>query len=216
MKTLLPALLIALLTLLSCSSEEEIQLDDNGTFLKSYTLSRDNNGEYSIDYELEENTSMNVVKDAATDINEIYLFSGDAVVAKSQNKTLSLTDDQLALDIYEEGEAIKSFIVEDGELEVGGDFLENYSITDLGNNTYKVDFKVKEGIAVSYKFNEESNVYEIHLEAGVSKGAVFTKTYIKTGDVLKIDFVNSDDANSAKGNTAQRRTSSPGPRWVTS
>lgn len=214
MKTLLPLFLMAILVLTSCSSEEDIQVDDNSEFLKSYTLSRDAEGNYSIDYKLNENTSLDVVKDEATNVNEIYLFSGKVAVEKSQSKALSLEDDQLALDIFENGEEVKSIAIEDGELEVGADFLQNYSITDLGNDTYEVNFTVKEGIVVEYEFNELDDTYEIHLKEGVgtATGNRFSKTYIKTADVLKMNFVNSIESQSdGKGSSARPTTTSTGP-----
>lgn len=208
MKTRFPLILILILTLASCSSEEANQADSNETLLKSYTLTRDSQGKYSIDYELKENTSFDLVKNIETNTNEVHLFSGDVSVSNKQSQTLSLENDQIQLGIYENGEEIKSMSVEDEEIlfakgEESTEFLETYSMTDLGNNNYQIDFKVKEGISVWYEYNEESDVYEVHLKEGISNGIEFSKTYIKTSDVLRVHFLNYIKTTSAKGQSAE-------------
>jgi len=203
MRKLFPLIVFAIVAFASCTSSEEEVTTENDALLKSYTITRDSQGKYSINYELKENTDVNLVKNIETNTNEIYLFSGKVAVEKSQSKELVLENDQLKVGFYEGVEEYKGMSVQDEEIILAkgidsGDFLEGYSITDLGNNTFQVDFKVKEGIMVWYEFNEEKDTYEVHLKEGASKGLEYSKTYIKTSEVLKIDFVNYF-TNSAKG-----------------
>ena len=202
MKKRIPLILILILTLASCTSEEASQ-DSNETLLKSYTLTRDSQGKYSIDYELKENTSVDLVKNIETNTNEVHLFSGGVAVSNKKSQTLSLEDDQLNISVFESGQKSKYMYIEDAEIlfAKGADsneFLQSYSITDLGNDNYQLDFKIKEGISVWFEYNEEEEAYEVHLQEGTSKAIEFSKTYVKTLDVLKIDFVNYINNVSAK------------------
>lgn len=203
MKILKTILAVTILTITSCSSDANLEETSNETFLKSYKLTRDSQGRYSVDYELKENTSANIIKNIETNTNEIHLFSGKVAVENKQSQTLLLENDQLQLGFYENGEKGSGLIVEDDAIalakgEESEEFLETYSITDLGNDNYQLDFKVKEGISVSFEYNQENEAYEVHLNEGAVKDLTFSKTYIKTQDVLKIDFINHKDSYSAK------------------
>jgi len=197
MRFFTPLFLTTILTLSSCASEE-IQQDNNETLLKSYTLTKDSQGKYSIDYELKENTTSSITKDIETNTNQVQIFSGKVAMNNKQSQSLSSDNDLMMLDFYEYGDKTKSLYVEDG---LYSEFLEMYSVTDLGDDNYQLDFKIKEGTSFWYEYNEETAAYEIHLKEGVSNGTEFSKTYTKTLDTLKIDFVNYVNY-SAKGVTS--------------
>ena len=69
--------------------------------------------------------------------------------------------------------------------------LGDYSITGNEDGMYDLAFNVKENVTVDFVYNEDENVYEIHLEKGRSSIANFDRTFIKqVGSDLKIVFVN--------------------------
>ena len=96
-----PLFVVTLLVIFSCSSEESIEQDVTESLLKSYKLTRDNYGKYTIDYELEENVYLDVVQDVVSNSNEMHLFIGDTGLSKSENKGLLLEDDELNISFYE-------------------------------------------------------------------------------------------------------------------
>ncbi len=202
-------ILLTIFTILaSCSNADEASLMEEQSYLKSYKLSRDAQGNYSINYEVADDVIVETVKNLEDNVNEFYLTSGEvASDAKSkQQKTLRLEDNILSADFYNETEKIKSFTFEDDAIyasksEEFSEHLQFYSIEDIGDGSYKVEFKVKEGISVSYDFNEEEDIYEIHLKEGEAQTLEHSVDYVKTADVLRIDFVNYYADASAKSAT---------------
>ncbi|TYP99420.1 hypothetical protein C7447_10116 [Tenacibaculum adriaticum] len=192
MKKLIP-FFIAFIFLASCSSEETIELDE--TLLKSYKITKNEQGRYSIDYEVKEDASVDVVKDIKTNYNEIYLFSGKVAMGNKRSESLSIENDQLKVGFFENNQKRKSVIIEDDNIvlakgEESSEFLEQYSVEDLGDENYQLNFKVRDGVNVVFVYNELEDIYEVHLKEGKSNGVSFSKTYSKTSEVLKIDFVN--------------------------
>lgn len=161
MKNIFSLLLLAILTLSSCTSDELMQESEKEALLKSYTLTRDYQGRYSIDYESVNDDVVDVIKDAVENTNEVSLFSGDVIISQYKNQPLSLEDA----------------------------FLESYNITNNGSEFFKLDFTVKKGVTASYEYNEQTASYEIHLNQGGLGEDEFSMTYVKASEVLKIDFV---------------------------
>lgn len=217
MRNLAPLFLLFTLFLTSCSSEETtLALEESS--LKTYKISKDSQGRYSIDYEVKENVATNYTKNLETKYNEIHLFEDVAAKERLQSEKLSLENSFLKLGLYENGEKSKSIIIEDDNIvlakgEESDEFLESYSIKSLDDDNYQLDFEVKEGISVSSEYNELDGAYEIHLKEGNSNGLEFVKTYVKISDVLKINFVNHIKLNSAKGNSATNLTNKK-PKFV--
>jgi len=203
MKFLTPLFVVITLIFTSCASDEtsvEQLKDDN--LLKSYKVSRDVYGKYSINYELSKEANVDYIKNAETNTNEIYLFAGNVAIESSQKENLVVEDEQIKVDFYEEGseEREAGIIIEDDGVE-DINFLEVYTIESLGDDTYELSFTVRDGVTVWFEYNETDDVYEVHLKEGASKTLSYTQTYVKTADILKIKFVNylySDDTG-AKG-----------------
>ena len=191
-KFLTSIIVLTSLIFTSCSSNEsidEITTLGSQQMLKTYTLSKDANGNYSIDYEVSDYTAVNAVTDAETNSTEFHLKSGNIATEKRSNKSLIFVDDSLEVSFYE-GETITGGLLVEDDAETEHLFLESYSIQDLGNDTYQVDFKVKDGVAVAFDYNVDENIYEIHLSTGEATTKEFSKTFVKNYDVLKVDFVN--------------------------
>lgn len=197
-------LFIALVTLVSCSSNEELHQEQN--LLKSYKVSKDAQGQYSIDYTTVEAT-VDLVNDLTTKRNEIYLNSAASKNSvESFSNALFLDENELKVGIYENNMKRKTITIEDDNIVLakGGDdidFLKTYSIENLGNEYYQLSFKVKDGIKVWFEYNEELDVYEIHLQENDSASNLisYTRNFVKTSDSLKINFVNYIKPNYAKG-----------------
>lgn len=217
MKQITPLFLLVVLFFVSCTSEETIQPEE--TSLKSYKVTKDSQGRYTIDYEVEENTAATFIKNEENNYNEIYLSEGNATDKTSEKKSLSIENSILKLGLYEDGEQSKSIIIEDDNIvlakgQESDEFLDSYSIQSLQDGVYQLDFEVKEGIAVWAEYNEEDDAYEIHLKEGTSNELEFSKTYVKTSEVLKINFVNHILVGSAKGTTEQYSATTRKPRVV--
>ena len=209
MTRIVTALVMFALVLTSCSKDETIEdvtVLGADVGLKTYTLSKDINGNYSIDYEVNDYTTVQTVTNTETNATEFYLSAGNIAEKKKSEKNLVFENDYLEVGFYQEATATRGLFIEDDNSSAAESdtYLESYSIQDLGNDTYKVDFKVKEGIAVSFEYNEDDNIYEIHLKEGTSDAREFTKIFVKKYDVIKVDFVNFP-RGSAKAVSVVRR-----------
>ena len=72
--------------------------------------------------------------------------------------------------------------------------LDKYSISKNKEGTFILDFSVKNNVRVDFVFNEESKIYEIHLEQGKSTETVFSRVLEKVdGQALKFDFINHNN-----------------------
>ncbi|MEN8776392.1 MAG: hypothetical protein ABF268_04950, partial [Polaribacter sp.] len=70
-------------------------------------------------------------------------------------------------------------------------------------------------VHVDFVYNEENNIYEVHLEEGKSSGVNFTRNLEKVdGQTLKIDFVNHLSTTSSKGTYAREMETRRKPRVV--
>ena len=200
---LIPAIFLLIFT--SCETEESLSVEEE-SYLKSYKISRDAAGRYSIDYEVKEDVSVEAVKNLETNVNEFHLTSGNIAMKAQYKQQLVIEGGVLNTRFYENSSKVKGFSVEDDIIMSKGAsaelHLDTYSIQNLGDDTFQVDFKVKDGITVNYKYDEIEDVYEIHLQEGVAKTLEYSVTYVKTSDLLKIVFVNyiyQASAKSSKG-----------------
>ena len=201
--------LCALMMLTSCETNEENLNIEPETALRSYKISRDAQGKYSIDYEVNENVTVESVKNAESNANEFYLSKGKVAVENQLEIPLVLDNNVLEAKFYDETSVAKGFIIEDDEIllargEENNEYLQSYSIESLEDGSYQVEFIVKEGVAVSYNYNEQEDIYEINLKEGIAKTLEHSVTYVKTGKELKIDFVNFYTETSAKSTAARR------------
>ncbi len=197
-KSYLPFLMILSILISACSTEDNMPENNDQSLLKSYKLSKDANGRYSIDVDLVEGAYSETYKDETTNTNNIYAYQGDDNNnSKSvSTKELALDNNRIEIDVFENDIQKNSIWVEDENIKMGKgqispNFLQSYSLEYLGEGKYVLDFEVRDGISVLFEYNVEENIYEVHLKEGVSNGKQFTKLYSKSPNLpLRIDFVN--------------------------
>ncbi|AUC16134.1 hypothetical protein BTO06_13630 [Tenacibaculum sp. SZ-18] len=209
-KSYLPFLMILSILISACSTEDNMPENNDQSLLKSYKLSKDANGRYSIDVDLVEGAYSETYKDETTNTNNIYAYQGhDNNNRKSvSTKELALDNNRIEVDVFENDIQKNSIWVEDENIKMGKgqispNFLQSYSLEYLGEGEYVLDFEVRDGISVAFEYNVEENIYEVHLKEGSSNGKQFTKLYSKSPSLpLRIDFVNyiliNSEARSAK------------------
>lgn len=220
MKRLALYFLATSLLFVSCSTE---QTDNKPKqLLKSYQISKNAQGKYSIDYSVNENVSAEFVKNIKTKMNEIHLFSDTNTSKADFNNSLSVERNQLKIGFSENSAKRNSIVIEDTDIvlargEESNEYLKKYDVTSNDNKNYRFNFTVKEGIVVEFTYNEEENINEIHLKQGKSGELTFSKTYAKNSDVLKVDFVNHYHATGARTEdmaySSDTRVSKR-PRWI--
>ncbi|CAL2076911.1 conserved exported hypothetical protein [Tenacibaculum sp. 190524A05c] len=198
-RSYIPFLMILSILVSACSTEENMPENNDQSLLKSYKLSRDANGRYAIDVDLVEGAYTETYKDEATQTNNIYAYQGDANNAQrnaSKNNLLTLEDNKIKVGVFENNVQKNSIWVEDenivlGRGQISPDFLESYSIEHMGGDEYVLDFNVRNNVSVSFEYNADENIYEVHLMEGNSNGVQFSKIYNKSPNLpLRIDFVN--------------------------
>lgn len=204
MKKITPLFLALTIAFASCTSEEKTAFKEEN-LLKSYKIEKDVQGRYSVDYNVNSNVTTEFVKNSTTKENEIYLFTGKNANGKNFTEALLLENNKLKVGFVENNEKRKSLIIEDENIVLAKgqenyEFLNSYSIEDLEDSQYKLKFEVKEGVNVTFEYNEAEDIYEVHLKEGTSNGVEFSKTYNKLPNTpLKIDFVNHINSGAARG-----------------
>ncbi|QMU63654.1 MAG: hypothetical protein GKR88_04720 [Flavobacteriaceae bacterium] len=193
------------LGLISCSSEEIFSPEaTTNNLLENYSVKRDATGAYSLDYTLNENAVASLSKDAKSNNNNFYVYSSDNQSKTNFREELSLNNNSLNVGFTDTETNKKSFItVIDDDIrfnrDANKDFLSEYSITNNGDDTVTMNFKVKENITADFVYNDTIGTYEVHLREGAGSQSDFIKTFVKEEGVdLKIDFVNHY-ANSETG-----------------
>ncbi|WP_431164623.1 hypothetical protein [Tenacibaculum halocynthiae] len=197
MNKITPLFLALTLIFASCSSTENDAelLQKNETKLKSYTLKRDANGRYSIDFDVKENTEVNTFKNSDKS-NEIILSEAVQKQAQKHSNNFNLENDFLKIGFLEESNGKKTQItVEDENITFAKkgvtEFLNNYSVTKNDDGTFNLDFEVNNNVQTEFIYNELKEIYEVHLSSGLSKKQFFSKSLeITTSNILKINFVN--------------------------
>lgn len=199
-KTIYKVVMLALVvSLASCSSNElPYSIESQQSLLKSYKLNRDASGRYSLDYTVDKKAVASSIKNSKGNTDEIFLYLTDKDQSKTAyNQDVVINGDQLLVGFNDTNKNERTSItVFDDNISYGKDdssmFLESYTITNNGDNSYDLDFKVRNNVEVTYNYNVGEDIYEIHLRIGkVSKGSSYTKTFTKeSGNQLKIDFVN--------------------------
>ncbi|WP_075341635.1 hypothetical protein [Tenacibaculum agarivorans] len=212
----IPFLLVLVTALTSCSTDDTpIINESNQPLLKSYKISRDANGVYTVDYKLADGANGEFIKDVETNTNNFYAYEDAAASATTKNANLNLSNKELKLGVFENDAQRRSITVEDENIVlakgvVSTNYLETYSIEHLGSDEYVLDFTIRDGVNASFEYNADENIFEVHLKEGKSNGTNFTKLYKKSPSLpLRIDFVNyiankvlaSSDKNSSSKST---------------
>ncbi|WP_339662731.1 hypothetical protein [uncultured Polaribacter sp.] len=186
---------------LSCSNDEDIAQPQQSTELfKTFQLKRDATGAYSLDLNLDDNVKVENFKNTTTNTNELYLIITDDNVGQKSNlqSDLMFNDENFKVDfITENSDKVPSISVFDDNIKFAkkadDKFLKNYSVTKIDDSTYDLDFDVASNISVDFVYNEEINVYEVHLEEGnkSQENNTYTRTLEKEeNNLLQIHFVN--------------------------
>ncbi|MDB2385475.1 hypothetical protein N9V96_03275 [Polaribacter sp.] len=190
--------LVASLSLLltSCSSEESmLPVNESTDLLKTYKVSKDADGNYSLDFDLNDNGTVDKVVDKSTKTSNFYLYSSDNQVSKIHTEDLVIDGEQLDVNFIEtEANNNSSFTIIDDNISFAKDeetvYLKKYSIEKSTDNTYFLDFTVNNNTTVDFTYNEEIETYEIHLKEGESDDKKFSKLLEKEeGKALKVDFI---------------------------
>lgn len=192
------AMLTISLGLMSCSSEEIFTPEEpTNKLLENYTVKRDANGAYSVDYTLTDNAVASLSTDKKSNTNDFYLYSSDNQSERSFKEGLKIQDNLLEVGFTntESGKKSSITIIDDkisySNRNADEDFLNEYSISNNGDGTYNLDFKVADDVTVDFIYNDDINTYEVHLKDGANSQSDYVKTFVKEEGVdLKIDFVN--------------------------
>lgn len=193
--------LLAFLAFSSCSSDELLSPEENSEELfKTYQLKRDINGAYSLDINVEDNVSIDKVKNLTNNTNEFHLSSSNSKVAQKSyyGSDLWFDNDNFRIEyITENSNKTPSISVMDNNNKnnkKGDDeLLKEYSITKNEEGSYDLDFRVMDNIGVDFVQNSETNIYEIHLDPNVTSDGnnTYSRTFeITEGELLQIHFVN--------------------------
>ncbi len=224
-------LLLSLSSLLgvfySCSNDDT-QLEESVSSempLKSYTLSKDANGSYTLDYNVADGIDTEISKSSG--VNNVLLNKGTNTTNNNSTK-LNLENDQLTVDfITENGVDIPSIGLLDTPLTSTANKgttmgkspndLTSYQISLLENGEYLLEFTLSDNSVPSFEFNEAENRHEVVIREGDNKGVnSYSKKYTKLEDVqLRIIFVYMHTYNS-KTTDGPGGGSTWGPPYFTS
>ncbi|MFD0993661.1 hypothetical protein [Tenacibaculum geojense] len=206
MKKIVSLLVLGVVFLTSCTSEDEAGIEETA-LLKSYEIKKDINGRFTIDYKVNETVVSDFVKNYENGYNEIYLYEGSKApeeVGKSiSSKNIDLNNNELKVGFYENNAKKKSIFIKDGIISLSKNnefiesspYLDSYSISDMGNDEYKLIFVTKESVDVEFNYSDVDNIHEIVLKSGDSESKRYSKIYRKSSDKLQIDFVNELSGN---------------------
>lgn len=194
--------------LTSCSNNENLFPGVEKTnSLKSYKVKRDASGAYSIEYDLEKNRISQKSINSETNAKEFYLYQSNFAKNKTESEDLSIEAHKLSISFLDGiTHSESNIIIEDDPISFAKTntdatkMLSEYTVSKNEDNTFHLDFKVKDEVSVDFVYNQELDIYEIHLEEGDSNGNDFSRNFEKSeGDTLRIDFVNHTKETSAKG-----------------
>jgi len=225
MKTikLLTLTMLSTFVLTSCSSNENLPSEASKVkLLKSYKVKRDISGVYSMEYDLEKNTTSEKVVNYKTKTNEFYFYESDFGISKRVSGELFMDTNKLSISFIEATSNVKSniTIVDDVSTPKKTNakkikMLSHYSVSKVGSGIYALDFKIKDNVSVDFVYNEVLSVYEIHLEKGKSNGTAFSRNFEKLeGETLRIDFVNHTESYIVKGQMSKGMVVTRKPRVI--
>ncbi|KGL61882.1 hypothetical protein [Polaribacter sp. Hel1_85] len=211
--------LLASLTLVfsSCSTNETLLPEEQSLdLLKTYTIKRDANGAYSLDYNLNSDAQVENVVDESTNTNNIYLYSSDKQTSRRRSQELTIDGEQLKVGFVDTNsdKQPKITIIDDNIVFAkdtdSNKMLSEYGVTGNEDGTYTLDFIVKNKVTVDFVYNEDEKVYEIHLEEGKTSETSFSRVFEKTnGELLKIYFINHDNKAQARSSIKSDNTGKP-------
>tara|TARA_B100000809_G_scaffold266925_1_gene333078 strand:+ start:2270 stop:2944 length:675 start_codon:yes stop_codon:yes gene_type:complete len=178
----------------SCSEDTTIEEFTKEAQLKTYSLSRDIDGSYTLEHTLSDGTSSSIISD--TNGSEIILSEGTAQKTSKSN-VLPLLNGDVKIDFIGNSEIkIPGLSIFDSKTSTTAssktiDYVQAYKISMLEDGSFKLDFKLAKNYTPVYEYNDELGRNEIHLEKGITSGKNrYTKNYLKfEGQKLNIVFV---------------------------
>ena len=192
-------LIIITLGFSSCTQEESTFLEEpTSAIFGKLVVSRDDSGAYSMDLKTKDDIASDIAVNNKGNGKDIYLYNSLGENPNNVKEDLSFgKQDSFSIGIENTISNNKSRLtifdddIQFAKTETEEDHLNSYSITDNGNGTYDLAFTVDANIEVDFIQNEDTGVYEIHLEPGNGTQSNFSRTFTKeTGSDLEIVFVN--------------------------
>jgi hypothetical protein len=190
------------LFLFSCSNEESmLPEEENTSLLKSYKISKDAEGNYSLNFDLNDNGAVDKVVDKTSNSKNFYLYSSENQVSKKITEDLVIDGEQLQVSFVDtRSDKSPTVTIIDDDITFAKtnkkDFLKEYSIESNEEGDFLLDFTVNAGVVVDFSYNEEIDTYEVHLKEGKSQEKKFSKVLEnEEGKPLKLDFVNYINVN---------------------
>lgn len=222
MRKIAPYFLALSLVFASCSSNEGEIIDNNKSgqkLLKSYTLKRDGSGAYSIDFDVQNNTEVATFKGKGNS-NDIVLSESQTAKKKSYTNEYAIENDQLKIGFIENDRGKKTRIsVKDDNITFAKgtvtEFLNSYSITSNEDGTFQLDFSVNSNVQTEFIYNEDKDIYEVHLSNGEANVKNFSRHFeTPHSGVLKINFVNHKFNSERSEDNSSTRSSSNKPELI--
>lgn len=177
----------------SCTKEETASIDDsNNKMLESFQIKRNADGSYALTHELKENVGVDYATNG--DQNEIYLYSNLTPEKSNFQNNYKVEHKHLNLVFTDENNSrLPAVDIYDDDTDTKADdlgLLNTYSLKYNADGTIRLDFKVENGVDVSFGYNNEEDIHDVYLTEGSSTQTDFTKEYEASADgMLKIDFV---------------------------
>lgn len=191
--------LVAIVSLLfsSCNSEETLLPQDESTdLLKSYKIKKDVEGNYSLDFDLNDETAIDKIEDKVTNTKNFYLYSEGNKLIKKFTEDLVINGEELTVGFVDtRSNKNPSITIIDDKITFAKTnktkFLKEYSIEATEDGDFLLNFTVNNGVLVDFLYNKDSETYEIQLKEGKGVEQSFSKVLTKEeGKALKFDFVN--------------------------
>lgn len=195
----------------SCSTNESDLEIPQENLLKKAQIKRDASGAYYLNYVVADNTVSDVRKGLSSLTNEFYLSKVGYDTKDQYREDLTLNDNKLRIGFFdaETGKTTK-FTIEDKNITFAKgesrEFLRTYGLSINIDGTIQLDFEVNQNVATEFVYNDELQIYEVHLSKGISVGSVFSRTIeMPDNGVLKIDFVNHKLLGKGLTETVEKR-----------
>ena len=199
------ATLLLLIVFTSCSTDENVVLDNpNSQLLRSFEVKKDINGKYYLDLDLNEDTKVDKVFNSTTNTNQLHLFPSDAKTDRNLLENFELSNSELKIAIVDAKSSSKkpsSIIITDDNIALAkgnSKELTSYAVSGNEDGTYQLNFTVTDNVNVDFVYNDTIDTYEVHLQNGKNNGTTFSRNFEKEdGKMLRIDFVNHLKGNNA-------------------
>jgi len=196
MKTIYKSLAIVALAIgiTSCSEDTTIEEFTQETQLKSYSLSRDVDGSYTLDHSQSDGISSSIM--STDNGSEVLLNEGYS--RKASKSTVSpLMNGDIKVEFISENEIkIPGISIFDSKTSSTAsskeiDYVKSYKISYLEDGSYQLDYTLADNYTPTYEYNEELERHQIRLEKGIANSKnSFSKNFLKfEGQKLNIVFV---------------------------